>query len=116
MALWTAVPAGMTNFTRTQTASNSVSAKRDALVNPLIPLYEARGFHELPDSRGLVLVRALRPDRLALLERKWSSASATWTSCARQADQVHLDARRVTIPHGAMREAVQVEVGAPARC
>src|SRR6476646_11941500 len=85
--------------------------KPGALVNPLIPLCKACAFHELLDSRGLVLVRTLRPDGLALLERDVQVGVRDVNVLQRQADQVHLHPRRVTIPHGAVRKSVQIEVG-----
>ena len=53
------------------------------LVDPLIPLGEPGGLDQLADAVGFVLVRALGPDRLALLEAEAEGRlSRSRTSCA----------------------------------
>src|SRR5580704_15777071 len=73
---------------------------------------ETRPLDHRDDARRGVLVRALRPDRLALCDRELESGCRDPDDLAAPADEVHLDPRMLLVPDRAMRELVENEIAA----
>src|SRR6476646_71846 len=80
------------------------------LRNPLARLPEPGPLDERPDVLRFVLVRALRPDRLAFVQREPEIGGFDPYRLTRSAHEVDLDARFDGVPHRAIRIAVDVEV------
>ena len=73
---------------------------------------EARGANQLHHLVRLVLVGALRPDRLAGLERDRDSGATDLRALVAKGNQVHLDAPLARVPDRLVLERGQIEVRA----
>ena len=89
---------------------NAVSAKRSRSSTHCRRHGQPGGGPELAHAVGLVLVRALGPDRLPLREIDRESGPGDLDGLRPQALEVHLHARRRRVPDGAVRERIEIEV------
>ena len=88
-----------------------VNANRAPVLDPLLAAAETGGEPASSILDRLVLVRALRPDRLARLQLELESAAGMLTRCRRALTRC-TSTRRSRRSSGAMDESVEVEVAA----
>ena len=79
-------------------------------IHPLLGQAEPGALERGDDAGGLILVGALRPDRLALGDREIEGGGRNRDPLVLPADEVHLDPRLRRVPDRAVREPVEVDI------
>src|SRR5437588_10732996 len=83
----------------------------ESVGNPLLACAEDRAYLCSDDRRRVVLIGAFSPDGLGVCKCDVDARRRHAHALPRQAHKMHFDARRVGVPHRAMCEMLESEIG-----